>query len=360
MIKKISSQQLIKGMYVCGTDRKWLDTPFLWSKFLIKSDAQIQKIQEYCQFVHLDTQKGLDLPDQINQPTSTKLTSAEILYQQSLQDYDDLLQTVIAEQRLDLQRLSNLIQALLEVLKRYPEPILSLSLQTAPANDVWQQAIPVCVQTLALAQHLKLNVERIQALGQGALLAKLGESIAGAESAESPCDSLLVNILTNLNRGDALIQNRQQAYQLEYKLNPLFQEILLLVFEFNRLLGFDGLSVDQVIQKLSANHNELDTEILAHFLMTINCYPLNSVVELNTGVLGFVVTVNPHQPKQPTLQIVTDNHKQLLAEPMILNLADPLQSQYTIKKLLPVDEPISVLLLDYWAQHNPQILDKLD
>jgi hypothetical protein len=349
MIKKISSQQLIKGMYVCGTDRKWLDTPFLWSKFLIKSDAQIQEIQEYCHFVLIDTQKGSDLPDEANPVTSIKLNPAEIIYQQTLRAYSELCDTAATEQILDSGRLNQMVQGLFEGLNRFPEHMLSLSLQTMPENGLVHRAINICIQVLVLAKHLKLEVERIHALGQGALLSAVGESISDKEHTENPESCRLVWILNNLNRADELIRNRQQAYKLEFKLNNLFQAVLVLVFEFNKLQGKDGRSIYQSIEQMSIHHDELDTDILAHFMAATGLYPLNSLVELNTGALGFVVDVNSQRPKQPTLKIMTDIHKQLLAEPVILNLADPLQSQYAVKNVLAIDEPVLAVLLDYLA-----------
>lgn len=350
MIKKISTQQLIKGMYICGNDRKWLETPFLWSKFLLKTDSQIKQLQEYCHFVSIDTQKGLDLPDEVNPASS--IHSAETLFRQAQQDYIDLLHTATTEQRIDFQQLHDIVLKLLEGLNRYPETILGLSLQTSPENAYAHRAIPICIQTLVLARHLQLAVERIQIIGQGALLASIGEEFSFRESNDNPTNCRLVNILNHLNRADAIIQNRQQAFPVEYKLNQLIQAVLVLVIEFNSLLGADGQSVDQVIGQMVTDYDELDSEILAHFLMAINCYPLHSVVELNTGALGLVVAVNPQQPEHPKLQVITDVNKQLLDQPMILNLADPLVSQHKIKTLLPKDEPIAVLLLDYLAQRN--------
>lgn len=354
MIKKIASQQLIKGMFVCGHDRKWLETPFFWSKFLIKSDAQVQKIQEYCHFVLIDTQKGLDLPDETetNPGTAKTLNPAETIYQQSLQAYSDLCHTAATEQILHPDLLNQMVQGLFEGLNRYPEPILGLSLQTAPENSSVHRAINIGIQTLALAKHLKLDIERIQALGQGALLSTVGEWLADEEQAENSGCYRLVNILNNLNRADDLIPDRHQAYKLEFKLNSLFQAVLMLVFEFNTLLDSNSRSIYQAIEHMSVNHAALDTGILANFMAAMDLYPLHSVVELNTGALGFVVEINPQMPKQPTLQIVTDAHKQLLAEPVILNLADSLRSPCAIKAVLPVDEPIVAVLLEYWEQHR--------
>jgi hypothetical protein len=61
MNKKIEAKQLRKNMFICGTDRKWIDLPFLRQKFLITSSDQIHTLQEFCKFVYIDTDKGIDV-----------------------------------------------------------------------------------------------------------------------------------------------------------------------------------------------------------------------------------------------------------------------------------------------------------
>ncbi|MCQ8119302.1 DUF3391 domain-containing protein [Methylomonas rosea] len=69
MVKKININQLRKGMFVCGTDRKWIDIPFFRTKFLITSDKQINTLKEYCQTVSIDTGKGID----VDKPSETDI-----------------------------------------------------------------------------------------------------------------------------------------------------------------------------------------------------------------------------------------------------------------------------------------------
>lgn len=71
MIKKIPVDHLSIGMFLCGTDRKWLETPFFRKKFLLKTEQQIAELREYCKFVLIDTDKGnavsaAELPEVIN------------------------------------------------------------------------------------------------------------------------------------------------------------------------------------------------------------------------------------------------------------------------------------------------------
>ena len=61
MPTKIDIKQLRQNMFICGTDRKWLDLPFFRRKFLITSADQINTLREYCKFVYIDIEKGVDV-----------------------------------------------------------------------------------------------------------------------------------------------------------------------------------------------------------------------------------------------------------------------------------------------------------
>lgn len=63
MIKKIPVDRLAIGMYLCGNDRKWLETPFFRKKFLLKTEGQLAELREYCKFVFIDTDKGIDVSE---------------------------------------------------------------------------------------------------------------------------------------------------------------------------------------------------------------------------------------------------------------------------------------------------------
>lgn len=62
-IKRIPTASVQVGMYLCGIDRSWLDTPFLRHRFLIKSSTDIAKLHQCgIQEITIDTERGLDEP----------------------------------------------------------------------------------------------------------------------------------------------------------------------------------------------------------------------------------------------------------------------------------------------------------
>ena len=71
--KTISIDSLTVGMYICGIDRPWMETPFLRHRFLLKNQEQIKKLRQCgVKEVTIDLDQGIDVTTcQDNQPVPT-------------------------------------------------------------------------------------------------------------------------------------------------------------------------------------------------------------------------------------------------------------------------------------------------
>ena len=67
--RKIEVSGLRVGMYVSELDRPWLETPFLFQGFFIRSKNEIDELHEHCQFVYIDLEQSLFAA---NEPHATK------------------------------------------------------------------------------------------------------------------------------------------------------------------------------------------------------------------------------------------------------------------------------------------------
>lgn len=57
--RKIDVSGLRVGMYVSELDRPWLETPFLFQGFFIRSKNEIDELHEHCEFVYVDLEQSL-------------------------------------------------------------------------------------------------------------------------------------------------------------------------------------------------------------------------------------------------------------------------------------------------------------
>lgn len=55
---KLPAHELRTGMYVAELDRPWLETPFLFQGFVIRSEREVQEICRYCHWVWIDNERS--------------------------------------------------------------------------------------------------------------------------------------------------------------------------------------------------------------------------------------------------------------------------------------------------------------
>ena len=57
--KRIIDVELLRiGMYLSKLDRPWLETPFLFQGFQIRTDNEIHELQRYCTTVEIDIEQS--------------------------------------------------------------------------------------------------------------------------------------------------------------------------------------------------------------------------------------------------------------------------------------------------------------
>jgi hypothetical protein len=90
-VLKINTAQLEVGMYISSLDRPWLDAPFALQGFRIGSEADTDRLQDYCQYVYIDCQRS----DQERAQLARKLSyrprtkAGQIFLDRKLRTYQD-------------------------------------------------------------------------------------------------------------------------------------------------------------------------------------------------------------------------------------------------------------------------------
>jgi len=77
---QVEVDSLILGMYIARLDRPWSQTPFALQGFYLRSPREIIQLQNYCQHVFIDIQKGRGPLDSVAPPV-TSSQRKEVQYQ---------------------------------------------------------------------------------------------------------------------------------------------------------------------------------------------------------------------------------------------------------------------------------------
>lgn len=395
MTKKINVTQLRKGMFICGTDRKWIEIPFFRRKFLITSDKQINTLRAYCEFVDIDTEKGVDV---ISQPKtkieqhndeitvdadSLKQSHENNLYKKSYKQSQTVLDEVLNDVRLgrcvDNPKVRGVVQELIVNIVKDSHTMIGL-IQLKDKNDTLaRKSVNVCILALAFGKHIGIPKDKMYALGLGALLHDIGmvqipskillkkQALTLAERtimekhteyglavlAKTP--EIPVDVLKIVHSHHERMDGKGYPQKLQDKEIGLLVRMVTIASVYEALTRerfyTETLSPVAALKYLYTSGKAIfDAHLVEKFIQALGIYPSGCVVELNTGELGLVVKVNLQDRLRPTLRIVTNAQKQLLSKDYVVDLADRTTKNIEIVKTLEMDNPIIELFMNLHEQ----------
>lgn len=395
MTKKIDATQLRKGMFICGTDRKWIDIPFFRQKFLITSDKQINTLQEYCKFVYIDTEKGVDV---ISQPEvkieqhsdeisverdNSKQSHEDNLYRKNYEDSQTILSEVLNDVRLgrcvDNPRVRGVVQELTVNIVKDSQTMIGL-IQSKDKNDTLaRKSVNVCILALAFGKHIGIPKDKMYELGLGALLHDIGmvqipsrillkrQPLTPAERTVmekhteyglailAKTREIPVNVLKIVHSHHERMDGNGYPQKLQDKEIGLLVRMVTIASVYEALTRerfyTETLTPVAALKYLYTSGKAIfDAPLVEKFIQALGIYPSGCVVVLNSGEVGVVVNVNPRDRLRPTLRIVTNAQKQLLSQESVLELADRTTKDIEIIKTLAMDDPIIELLMTLHEQ----------
>lgn len=210
-------------------------------------------------------------------------------------------------------------------------------------------SINVCIISLLFGRHLGYSVAQLREIGHGALLHDLGKMRVPLGLLNKP-HGLEGAELEELKR------HPQYGYELLKEAGGMSVEALEVVYAHHermdgsgyprRLKGkeisdfamlvsvvdvYDAITSDRVYHTGISPHEALNQmyewaptsfpkEILEEFIKCLGIYPIGSIVELNTGDVGVVMTVNRTHRLRPVVTLVLDPDKQRYPVHKVVNL----------------------------------------
>lgn len=397
MTKRINVRQLRKGMFICGMDRKWIETPFFRRKFLITTEDQIDTLRQYCRFVVIDTKKGIDVisqPEERNiagqhsdeafvEDDPAKQNDADNVYRKSYQQSQTILNDVLSDVRLgrsvDNPKVRGIVQELIVNIVKDSQAMIGL-IQSKDKNDTLaRKSVNVCILALAFGKHIGIPKEKMYVLGLGALLHDIGmvqipnrillkkQPLTPAERAImekhteyglailAKTQEIPVDVLKIVHSHHERMDGNGYPQKLQAREIGLLVRMVTIVSVYEALTRerfyTETLSPVAALRYLYSSGKAIfDAHLVEKFIQTLGIYPVGCVVELNTKELGIVVNVNPEDRLRPVLRIVTNAQKQLLAQEYVVDLADRTNKGVEIIKTLEMDNPIIELFMKLHEQ----------
>ncbi|HMK65577.1 MAG TPA: HD-GYP domain-containing protein [Thermodesulfobacteriota bacterium] len=376
MIEKISTKQLMIGMYIHQLDRNYLETPFLKHRFLVKNPGQISQLQEYCQFVYIDTEKGIkpkEVPAERGQPVPepvktgpvtappksthhspapSDLSRSYAVRNQAKAVIGNTLEDVRLGKIIDTAQVQGAVNAIVESLMEDSEALLCLTQLKNRDEYTVTHSLNVSILSVAFAKQLELPVDDLQMLGLGGLMHDLGKMRVPLEILNKPGklteeeftvmkNHVLLGQEVLLEAGDfprqalaVVLQHHERfngkgyPYGLSQNKIDLFGRIAAIVDVYDALTSdrvyHAGMAPHEAIKKIFEWRTDFDPNLVEKFIQTIGIYPLGSLVQINHSDIGVIVSNNPEDLLKPSVLLLLDKNNHKYQPPRLIDLSQKL------------------------------------
>ena len=256
---------------------------------------------------------------------------------------------------------------MVESVVRNPDALVCLSQLKDVSEYTALHSIRTCILALTFGRHLVLPKEELSLLGMGALLHDIGMAKVPQELLDKPA-ALTVE--------EFALMQKHIAWGLEVleQSGGLPAAALEIIeqhherhdgsgYAGNRkadLIGYwgaigaivdvyDAITSERVFRRpLSAEetlkrmyewrHKDFRADLVEEFIKCMGIYPIGSLVELNTGAVGVVITINRARRLKPKVVLLLTANKKPLSRKFVADLADHKDSrgkELKIDRVLP-------------------------
>ncbi|KGI78109.1 HD-GYP domain-containing protein [Oleiagrimonas soli] len=376
---KISSKGLQVGMYVSRLDRPWLATRYALEGRLIRSETDAHEIGKLCAYVYIDASRGIS-PDPryilIDPPAKSareqarreiralrkttwtdtqtfaeEIPQAEKAHHEIRVTIDEVMQDLQRGRNLQLDRLREGVDAMIESITRNPTAFSWLKEIKRKDGYAYHHALACSVWAASFGRHLGLNRDELSELALAGLLFDVGKSRVDSQImvSHSPYDDVqhqtmrmhVQHSLDILNEAsgvqvsqriiDAVATHHERhdgsgyPHGLKNGSIPMFGRILGLIDSYDAMTNIrphmGSRSPHQAVMHLYDARDQLfQAELVEQFIQTSGIYPTGSLVELTDGRVGVVTAVHSLKRLRPTVMLLLDADKRPLSEFASLDL----------------------------------------
>ncbi|MGA9852765.1 MAG: HD-GYP domain-containing protein [Gammaproteobacteria bacterium] len=400
-MRKVPVSELRLGMYVTELDRPWLESPFPFQGFPVESQEQLATLQKTCEYVYIDdakaTGQGISGSSRI---TTSRDSTRPVTVTMARTDLTGLGWRGRDSFRQDMRKvltsrskLHRHVQRLLSDVRfgrsadTREARILTLELvDLAMANSaaaLWltnletkheytaSHCLNVCILSLVFGMHLGLSKDSIVELALGALLHDIGKMRTPVSILDKPG-------LLSEDEFDIMKKHPVDGFNILRKHKDVSEKCLEIVqLHHERISGegypfglkgdeipvhvrivaiadvYDDITSNRVYHEGIPAHTGLNMmfhwaprdfgeDMMQEFIRCIGIYPIGSLVELNKGILGIVMSTNPASRLRPIVMLIRDAEGKPYDRRPLVNLATPSakggEPKWSIKRVVDAKE----------------------
>jgi HD-GYP domain-containing protein (c-di-GMP phosphodiesterase class II) len=365
--KQVSVDKLQWGMYVAELDRPWTETPFMFQGFHLRTDQQLETLKKHCKHVFVDPEKTEPVekaraPAPANfkirgntrypeaKPVEVEFHQASTVYTQSVAQVGELLKPMEKSGGvLDGKEIKESVTRLTDSVVRNPDALLLVTRLREKSAAAHARALQVSIYMIVFARFLELERSELELLGLLGLLQDVGKTRLPPEILQKA--GPLTPEENEIAKQHVLFSS--QILAETPGIHPRLPALVMLHHERQDGSGYPkGLKADQIglygsmaaiadtfdaltavrpyaeplspSSALSYLYKErgsgFHSDLVEQFIQCVGVFPVGSVVELNSGEVGIVITQNLVRRLKPRVMVVLDTKGQPMRPHKILDL----------------------------------------
>lgn len=357
MIKKIGVSELRIGMYIHDLNSSWMNHPFLSKHFLIKDNATIQRIANAgIRSVAIDTSKGKDLEDsapseeisselqqqisklpkenkkEASHTVESELQKAKALFREATTVIRNLMEDARVGKQVELASVDPIVERMVQSVFRNQHALTGISRIKTKDEYTFMHCVSVAGLLVSFARDRGFSEDDIHHIALGGLIHDVGktmipDSILNKPDRLNPDEFRIIqghvdhsrDILQNVmgldkTAMDIALMHHERIDGTGYPLGLKDDQISIIgkmsaiVDVYDALTSVrvykDNWEPTEALKKLvewSPDH--FDPELVQHFIRCLGIYPVGSLVETESGLLGIVLEPG-NDLLRPTLRII--------------------------------------------------------
>lgn len=376
---KVDVSDLKIGMYINELDIPWLESPFLFQGFQLNTDDEIQQVKSVCKFVYVDPEQSdlsvkADLQvlasraasqkvsgtgkatstSQVIEDTTNKfreqLYRARKIYNHTRQFISKTYEDIRANHKVNVKTAKVLVKEMADNITISSNIMQWLTYLKERHEYTLTHSINVCILALTFGRHMKLERHDLELLGLGALLHDIGKIKVPSEILDKP------GRLT-AEEFEIMKSHPVEGYkilEIDEQMPPESLEIVLHHHERingegypDRMEGdhislitkmasivdvYDAITSDRCYHDAISPHkalqdiyswtkNDFDKQLVEQFMSCMGLYPVGTIVELNDGQTGIVLSVTENTRLRPIVLLIKNSDNKFYKRRRVFNLS---------------------------------------
>lgn len=360
--QRINIDQVRVGLYIRLED--WMDHPFLFNSFRIRNEKQLQVLRalgiQHVVYVREKSELPPLPPPAADAPPppppagpdpevaamwQAKKARREKLSQQrqalgrcekkfttGVSTVKSMLRNLFSRPAESVRQAQELVSDMVDSLLEEKDVVLHLMNAKSGDEGAYYHALNVTMLSLILGKEARFSPEEMRALGLGTLLHDMGKEkvpsqillkktpwttaernfyqqhvVYGVEMAQQLPD-ISPGALEVVAMHHECLDGSGFPGKLKGERVGRFARIAVIANAFdnycNRVNPADSMTPAEAIAHMfKREQGKYDPELMQHFIRSMGVYPPGSIVQLNNGLIGLVMSVNPGRLLHPSLLI---------------------------------------------------------